>query len=160
MRRPSFALAWAKFQEVNIPVLEVGKKLGGHVWANIESGVFRNACPIRMSYVLNSTGVAVPHGGYAVVTDANRRRYLYRVRDLIRYLEKTFGRPEKTARSPNPAAFNAMKGILVIKGHGWNDAAGHATLWNGAVCADSCHMVADPDNGPFAPELGHLWVLS
>lgn len=27
-----------------------------------------------------------------------------------------------------------MKGILVIKGHGWSNAKGHVTLWDGNKC--------------------------
>lgn len=57
MHRPNFSVAWSLFADVNVPVKAVGKKIGGKVEANIESGVFKNACPIRMSYVLNRTGV-------------------------------------------------------------------------------------------------------
>lgn len=49
--RPNFAKAWVFFSEINIPVKDVGKKIGGHVQMNTDSGVFQNACPIRMSYV-------------------------------------------------------------------------------------------------------------
>lgn len=47
---------------VRVPVGEVGKKIGGNVQTNIElpEGGFRNACPIRMSYVLNKTGFPIP----------------------------------------------------------------------------------------------------
>ena len=57
MARPSFNNAWAAFMAVKIPVAEVGKKIGGNVQRNIEMpvGGFENACPIRMSYVLNNT---------------------------------------------------------------------------------------------------------
>ena len=33
--RPFFGAAWAKFIEVNVPVADVGKKLGGKVEQNI-----------------------------------------------------------------------------------------------------------------------------
>jgi len=69
--RPFFGAAWAKFIEVNVPVADVGKKIGGKVEQNIASGVFQNACPIRMSYVLNYTGVPIPRTGYAVVSGAD-----------------------------------------------------------------------------------------
>lgn len=49
--RPFFGAAWAKFTEVNVPVADVGKKIGGKVEANIKSGVFQNACPDLLRYV-------------------------------------------------------------------------------------------------------------
>jgi len=47
--RPQFSAAWNRFSEVNVSVEKVGEKLGGNVEANIASGIFQNACPIRMS---------------------------------------------------------------------------------------------------------------
>lgn len=52
--RPNFTKAWMYFSEINTPVKEVGKIIGGNVKTNIDSGIFLNACPIRMSYVLFS----------------------------------------------------------------------------------------------------------
>jgi hypothetical protein len=159
MPRPSFSLAWSKFLEVNLPVDQVGNRIGGNVQKNTESGVFQNACPIRMSYVLNSTGVKIPHAGYAVVSGADKKSYIFRVNDMIRFLEKTFGQPDKIVKSPRPSDFAGFKGLLVIKGHGWTNATGHVTLWNGSICSDTCHMMSDPDNGHFVPDVGYLWVL-
>jgi hypothetical protein len=34
----------------------VGRKIGGAVQKNVEAGIFQNARPIRMSYVVNMTG--------------------------------------------------------------------------------------------------------
>jgi hypothetical protein len=44
---------------VNVPVADVGKKIGGNVQKNIDAHIFENACPIRMSYVLNKTGLPI-----------------------------------------------------------------------------------------------------
>lgn len=159
MRRPSFAAAWARFMDVRVPLTEVGSKIGGKVQANIQSGIFQNACPIRMSYVLNRTGVQVPAAGYASVSGADGRFYIYRVNDMIRYLEGLFGKPDKAAKAPKPKDFSGFKGLLVVKGHGWANAQGHVTLWNGTGCSYSCHLSNDPDNGPFAPDVGLLWTL-
>ena len=53
--------------EVKKSVKEVGELIGGKVKLNIDAGTFVNACPIRMSYVLNKTGIVIPRGaGYAV----------------------------------------------------------------------------------------------
>ncbi len=58
--RPAFGAARNRFREVNVNVETVGKLLGGKVQHNIEAGIFQNACPIRMSYVLNYCGVPIP----------------------------------------------------------------------------------------------------
>jgi hypothetical protein len=96
-RRPFFGVAWTKFSEVNVPVAQVGKKIGGKVEQNIASGTFQNACPIRMSYVLNYTGVAIPRTGYAVVSGSDSKWYMYRVNDMMLFLEKTFGAADRCA---------------------------------------------------------------
>ena len=160
MARPSFALAWKAFQDVRIPVADVGRLIGGKVQQNIDAGIFQNACPIRMSYVLNKTGFPIPAGTkYAAVTGADKQRYMFRVNDMMEYLESKFGRPEKSAKSPRPSDFAGMNGILLVKGSGWQNARGHVTLWNGSLCADSCHLAQDPDNGTFIPEVASLWTL-
>lgn len=157
--RPLFGAAWARFAEVNVPVAEVGKKIGGKVEYNIESGDFQNACPIRMSYVLNYTGVPVPRIGYAVVSGGDGKWYMYRVNDMMAFLERTFGAPDKKAKTPKTTDFSGLRGLIVVKGNGWDNARGHVTLWNGAFCSDTCHLMADPDNGSFTPEVASLWRL-
>ncbi|WP_312829679.1 T6SS effector amidase Tae4 family protein, partial [Pantoea anthophila] len=85
--RPQFSAAWNRFSEVNVSVEKVGEKLGGNVEANIASGIFQNACPIRMSYVLNYTGVPVPaNSRYATVTGKDKKRYMFRVNDMMDFL--------------------------------------------------------------------------
>ncbi len=59
MGRPSFNEAWSAFGKVNFPVADVGRIIGGNVGQNISGGYFENACPIRMSYVLNATGFPI-----------------------------------------------------------------------------------------------------
>ncbi len=160
--RPSFDRAWRAFREINLPVSEVGKKIGGNVQKNIEmpTGGFENACPIRMSYVLNTTGFPVRKSSvYGMVTGGDQRQYIFRVNDMMSYLERTFGKPDKTVKSPNPSDFSGMRGIIVVKGHGWGNAKGHVTLWDGVKCSDTCHLMHDPENGPFVPETASLWTL-
>jgi hypothetical protein len=117
MRRPSFNSAWTAFLAVRYPVATVGKKIGGNVQKNIElaDGGFQNACPIRMSYVLNATGFPIhPNPQYAMVSGGDHRQYIYRVADMMSYLERTFGKPDKTAKSPKPSDFANMKGIILL----------------------------------------------
>jgi hypothetical protein len=162
MARPSFNTAWAAFMAVNVPVSQVGKKIGGNVQKNIDMpvGGFENACPIRMSYVLNVTGFPIAKTSqYAMVSGADNRQYIYRVGDMMNYLERTFGKPDKTIKSPKESDFSSLKGIIVVKGHGWGNARGHVTLWDGRKCSDSCHLLHDPDNGPFIPETASIWTL-
>jgi hypothetical protein len=157
--RPFFGVAWMKFSEVNVPVPDVGAKIGGKVDQNIKSGIFQNACPIRMSYVLNYTGVPIPQNPYATASGADGKWYMYRVNDMMTFLEVTFGKPDRTAKSPKTDDFSGLKGLIVVKGSGWSNARGHVTLWNGAMCSDTCHLLLDPDNGTFTPEVASLWAL-
>ena len=70
--RPAFGAARNRFREVNVNVETVGKLLGGKVQHNIEAGIFQNACPIRMSYVLNYCGVPTSNSRYATVTGSDK----------------------------------------------------------------------------------------
>jgi hypothetical protein len=159
VNRPSFADSWTRFNEVNLPVAEVGRKLGGKVGQNIQTRIFENACPIRISYVLNHVGVPIPSKGYPVVSGEDGLWYLFRVNDAMTFLERTFGKPDRTTTAPYPADFAGRKGLLIVRGSGWSNARGHVTLWNGSVCSDSCHLGGDPDNGNFVPETAALWIL-
>ncbi len=106
MKKPLFGPAWIRFSEVNVNVKKVGALIGGKVESNIENGIFENACPIRMSYVLNYTGIPIPsNSGYATVSGKDKKWYLYRVNDMILFLEKNFGKPDITVKSPTPAKF-------------------------------------------------------
>ena len=78
---------------------------------------------------------------------------------MMTYLERTFGAPDAKADAPSPGDFSGARGIIVVKGQGWSNARGHVTLWDGTKCSDSCHLMADPDNGSFVPETAALWTL-
>jgi hypothetical protein len=161
MNRPSFKGAWAAFLAVRKPVADVGKLIGGNVQRNIEMPLgFENACPIRISYVLNKTGFPVRKSArYRMVSGRDHLQYIYRVADMMAYLEEAFGKPDKSVKSPKPTDFSGMQGIIGVKGHGWTNAAGHVTLWNGSQCSDTCHLMSDPDNGPFVPDTASIWKL-
>ena len=156
--RPLFQIMWQHFIVIydDGSVSSVGKKIGGKVQENIELGVkdpkagFTNACGIRMSYSLNNSGVNIPRGIWKTVSGGDKRQYIYRVADLIKFLTQTFGKPDKTVKNPTPSDFAGMKGILLF-GVQWSDATGHATLWNGDSCSDHCHF-------PVAVEAS-IWLL-
>lgn len=162
--RPSFSAAWGAFQQVRKPVKEVGKVIGGHVQINTEmgrNGGFMNACPIRMSHVLNVTGFPIRAGhGFKISTGADGKNYLIRINDMVQYLRITFGKPDKVVNHvPTTEDFKGLQGIVLIEGHGWDNASGHVTLWDGAQCADTCHFSGDPENGTFTPVKASIWLL-
>lgn len=160
MIKPKFMKAWMHFSQINIPVKEVGEKIGGYVAINIESGIFQNACPIRMSYVLNMSGVLIPKSSeYAVVSGKDKKQFMYRVNDMIKYLKKVFGEPDLVVKKPQKKDFIGKKGIIVFSGNGWSNARGHVTLWNGNICSDACHFMGSDENGSFVPETALLWEL-
>ncbi|MGO2155019.1 MAG: type VI secretion system amidase effector protein Tae4 [Serratia proteamaculans] len=149
MNRPSFQQAWQRFNEINLDIVEVGKKIGGNVGVNIELGIndplqgFTNACAIRMSYTLNYSGFKVERGSWKTVSGKDKNWYIYRVRDVINFLSYKFSKPDRTIKN--------NRGILVFTVPGWNDASGHATLWNGTICSDHCYF-------PKASEAS-IWLL-
>jgi hypothetical protein len=55
------------------------------------------------------------------------------------HLEETFGKADKIVKPPRASDFAGLQGIVVIEGSGWTNARGHVTLWDGAVCSDTCH---------------------
>lgn len=148
-KRPNLSLAELAFNEiyddVGGSVSGVGTKIGGKVNYNINSltpaqGAFQNAYAIRMSYVLNNTGVKIPYMSGKTVSGGKGNWYLYKVRDLIDFLYSTFGKPDITINTPTAIKFKAHKGILVFDVDQWTDATGHATIWSGLHCSDKCYF--------------------
>lgn len=158
MHRPQFQIMSRHFSTIygNGNLASVGRKIGGKVEENIELGIkdpkagFTNGCAIRMSYSLNNSGVPISKGVWKTVSGRDHLQYIYRVSDLIKYLHSALGKPDKIARTPTPSNFSGLKGILVF-GVRWNDASGHATLWNGTSCSDHCYF-------PVAQEAS-IWLL-
>ena len=140
--RPKFETMWSNFSTVNGSVLFVGKKIGGKVGENIELGTrdtvngFTNACAIRMSYALNYSGVKVGSGPWAKVSGADKNWYIFRVKDMLKFLNARFGRADKIVIDPKASDFAGLKGILAFEVSHWLDATGHLTLWNGTNASD------------------------
>lgn len=157
--RPTLAAAWQKFNYIYSggDLVATGDKIGGKVKYNIDLGKespqlgFTNGCAIRLSYVLNHTGMQIPFIDGQVSSGADGKWYIFRVRELIRFLHSRMGSPDFAQRHPAPAHFKGRKGILVFEVAQWADAEGHATLWNGMTCSDNCYF-------PKA-EAAHLWSL-
>jgi len=68
----------------------------------------------------------------------------------MRFLEHSFGRPDKVVKSPKSEDFSGTRGIIVFDVN-WSDASGHVTLWDGKACSDHCYF-------PMANEAS-LWSL-
>ncbi len=157
--RPAFSMIWGQFTVIHGDgsVAGVGTKIGGKVEQNIQLGTtdpvqgFKNACAIRMSYSLNYSGNTIPRGVWKTVTGADGKQYIFRVSDLLVFLNQEFGKPDKTIKNPKPSDFTSDKGILVFSVSGWSDASGHATLWDGSTCSDHCYF-------PNASEAS-IWLL-
>lgn len=154
--RPKFSEMWKHFSTVHVPVVEVGKLIGGKIQQNIELELtqpgkgFANACTIRLCYCLHRAGLVIGQGAWATVSGADKKTYIYRVNDYRKFMEASFGKPDKTMLRPTPQEIAKMKGILIFTRQ-WGNASGHATLWNGITCADACYF---PDSSK-----AELWLL-
>jgi hypothetical protein len=67
MARPSFATAWSaslRIYDPQDPGGKVAKVVGGNVAKNINNSdpdqAWSNTCAVRMSYILNQSGVSIP----------------------------------------------------------------------------------------------------
>lgn len=144
--RPSFQSMWTEFAKIygDGTVISVGEKIGGKVKENFDYGKvdplrgWTNACAVRMSYSLNHSGVIIRKGPWNTVSGGDSRQYLFRVRDLMVFLEHQFGKPDMIKKNPKPSDFSGMRGIIVFNVQGWSNATGHATLWDGSSCSDKC----------------------
>lgn len=143
--RPKLSKAWQTFQDVDKSVSEVGKFIGGKVNYNINvlkpsEGRFENACAIRLSYVLNNSGVHISPIAGQTVSGKSGNWYIFRVKTLIQFLKKKFGEPDHVIEKPTAKKLDTHKGIVVFEVNQWIDASGHATIWNGTNCADKCYF--------------------
>ncbi|BCQ25600.1 cytoplasmic protein [Caballeronia sp. NK8] len=166
MYRPMFAAAWAASMQIYDPSDPEGKVanvIGGKVaWnirdADIESR-WKNTCAVRMSYILNHSGVTIPAIAGRTVTGADNRRYFYRVIDLIPFLKQRWGVPETMAYPPSGGGKLAGKrGVILFETSGWRDAQGHATLYNGITCYDSCYF--NEPGSAYRTDRAHFWSLT
>ena len=96
-------------------VTTVGNKIGGKVKQNIDLGIkeptlgFTNACALRISYSLNYSGVIVNRGIWKTVSGSDKKWYIYRVRDLVKFLTQSFGALTKQLKIQNHKDFKGEK---------------------------------------------------
>lgn len=165
MSRPTFAAAWAASMQIYAPLYtgkHVAKIIGGNVEKNINSPDARwrwnNTCAVRMSYILNHSGLLIPHWVGQTVSGADGRQYFFRVKDLIRFLEINWGKPEVIQYPPSGGGMLAgKKGVILFEVIGWSDAAGHATLFDGYHCYDHCYF--NEPEARYQTERANFWSL-
>lgn len=115
---------------------QVKKLIGGKVNASW----VKNSCAIRMSRAFNYGAFHIPRiDGLSVVSGEDKLWYAYRVREVMSWLKRLWGRPQVVinyaTRIGVPEALLGKKGILAVEVP-FSDATGHITLWNGEKCID------------------------
>ncbi|MBW7982497.1 type VI secretion system amidase effector protein Tae4 [Enterobacillus tribolii] len=166
MARPSFADAWSaslRIYDPADPAAKVAEVVGGYVEKNINHSDpnqrWSNTCAVRMSYILNETGVRIPRIRGKTVSGEDKRQYFFRVRDLIVFLKGQWGPPEVVEYPPEDGGVLAgKKGLILFEISGWSDALGHASLYNGELCYDNCYF-----NDPMAnyrTERANFWEMT
>lgn len=129
------------------PGAKVARVVGGFVEKNINNPDplqrWDNTCAVRMSYILNQSGLIIPRVPGQTVSGADKRQYFFRVKNLIAFLKGRWGAPEIVEYPPADGGVLAgKKGLVLFEVSGWSDAAGHATLFNGSSCYDHCYFNA------------------
>lgn len=141
---PTYAALSANFKSPkDLTTQELADELGGKVETNIETNpaAFGNTCAIRISHALNGSGHLVPYSkSPRVISDKDKRWYIYSVDELSAYLSKTYGPPFAPPKR-EASSFSGMRGIILFRG-GITGATGHADLWNGFSCEGTCYFGA------------------
>jgi hypothetical protein len=108
-------------------------------------GVFNNACAVRIFCALNNSGGihAIPFveevgpdgkSEPQVSSGQDKSWYIFRVRVLVKYLAGRYGKPEKYKSGDYREKLKGRKGIIVFEVPVWDDATGHADLWDRNRC--------------------------
>ncbi len=129
-RVPPFQSLWDNYPDDHDPEA-VKKKIGGKV----DAKWIANTCTIRLSHAFNYSGQPIPNSfpGLNTVTGADGMFYAFRVREMRRYLEATYGEPSFHATGPEAHLHAKNKrGVIMFDVRGWNDATGHFDIWNGS----------------------------
>jgi hypothetical protein len=165
MSRPLFRVAWAASQRIYEPSdtgAKVAKVVGGFVEKNINNPDIQqrwsNTCAVRMSYILNESGIRIERIPGQTVSGADGRQYFFRVRNLIDFLKHRWGAPEIVKYpAENGGLLAGRKGVILFEVTGWSDAQGHATLFDGTRCYDHCYF-NHPEAG-YRTDRANFWSL-
>jgi hypothetical protein len=167
MTRPYFATAWAAAMRIYDPsnsAARVAKVIGGYVEKNInipdKNQRWSNTCAVRMSYILNYSGLLIPRIKEQTVSGADRRQYFFRVNDLISFLEWQWGAADEAVSYPPSGGGGVLagrKGIILFEVSGWLNAQGHATLFDGRSCYDRCYF--NEPGATYRTDKANFWSL-
>jgi hypothetical protein len=103
--------------------------IGGHV----DADWITNTCAVRISRVLDYSGLAIPNGDstLAVVSGGDKLWYSYRQKELQAWFTRRVGAPSLTlGASPDKRKLWNLKGFIGFDIH-FSDATGHFDLWDG-----------------------------
>lgn len=142
---------------------KVADVIGGNVAVNVNNPDQRmrwvNTCAVRLSYILNYSGLLVPRIPGQTVSGADKRWYFFRVRNLISFLEQQWGKAEIVKYPPSGGGtLQGKKGLILFEVSGWSDAQGHATLFNGSICYDHCYF--NEPGVKYRTDRAYFWSLS
>lgn len=142
---------------------KVARVIGGNVAKNINNPDPRqrwsNTCAVRMSYILNKSGILIPKILGETASGSDMRQYFFRVKNLIKFITREWGKPEIVNYPPSSGGTLAgRKGIILFEVSGWSDAQGHATLFNGSSCYDHCYF--NEPEAHYSTDRANLWSLS
>jgi len=117
-------------------ISQVGRLVGGKVEYNIEKGHFENACAIRVCVALNEAGETIPFIEGETSSGQNGTWHIFRVDILRDHLNETYGEAEVSSTT-NISDFVGKQGIIIFEKQ-YDNATGHADLWNGVDCLGNC----------------------
>lgn len=165
MSRPRFNDAWAaslRIYDRDNSAARVAEVIGGYVAKNINNPNpdqrWKNTCAVRMSYILGEAGLTLPAIRGKTVSGADKRQYFFRVRDLIYFLTRHWGKPEVVDYPASGGGILAgRQGVILFEVSGWDDALGHATLYDGSICYDNCYF--NEPGAKYRTDRANFWSL-
>ena len=165
MTRPAFNAAWAAAQRIYDPAnpgVKVAKLIGENVEKNINNPTaaqrWDNTCAVRMSYILSQAGMSMPSIRGQTVSGSDGKKYFFRVRDLIDFLQQRWGKAEVVQYpAADGGALAGKQGVILFEVSGWSNAQGHATLFDGRTCYDHCYFNIAGAN--YRTDRANFWSL-
>lgn len=141
MALPDFEMMWKAFPDHDLyPTLRsLHTFIGGNLKDNIDTPGFGengNTCAVRMSRALNYGKLPISAKRVSTLkiqtmTGADKKLYIFRVRDMKKYLANVLPITPKKVTADFGTAFAKERGIISFDIDGWSDASGHLALWNG-----------------------------
>jgi len=134
---PSWSQLWNNYPNESNPRIVIDSIFANKHNYNWIKNNIQNICTIRLSRAFNATGDPIKKiPGLSILIGNDKKRYAYRVSEITRYLENIYGPPTVSKESEEPEALRkavqGKRGIIIFKVKGWEEATGHADLWDGA----------------------------